>query len=994
MFRINTKEKSKAINLKPDYYDSIYRINCYLNNEIKTIVTSYISCYTYDINLIIESTTSQAIKKLKNDYLSFVLVHEYEIAKLAGVIDGKNDREKFLSYIYLTDNNDWLDYLFNKYTKLKDRIEKYIFNFIKFFRYFIINLKNDLGKIKKKFIFDEKIKEINLFLGDFHSGNKYVIKIGFCGNKNLYFKPRKCSNGIFLKNTILKLNTLGAKMECVIPKTYSTDTYSWVEELTLNNRFNSMNSVSNFYYNQGKFLFLFNFLGTTDIIPDNIIITNNLPGYFDLESIVTMPKYKIKGTIRYEFEESVVKTGMLPVWMINNNFERDILSSSFFKFNTQKVSTKIWSLKNDFVFEYRNTIQNFSFKDDQHLPKLNNQYIQLNEELLDKVEEGYTFLHNLVQTNKKELSFFFKSQVNTISNRQRVILHPTSVYSLFIREVCIPEYLEGKLNIKKIIKTLVKISETDNYKINENRLIKSIEEQLEIMDIPYFYVDLKKGYLYDGNDKILSKDWNFNAYEYISYKLNSLNKNNLKFQLEIIRKTCEFAFEHYQVKYNKEEKLNFRKNYFTDKINNIKVDKNKYLDTAISIGEEILNKSFIFDNTINWVSKVRDPTDGRYHISLLNYDLYDGLSGMVILYLYLYKYSKKEAFKLVALKIYDLLNDLIINRFRNKFYSKLDKGSLDFYPISPYAFPSSFLFLSTHIKTVVGEKYIQVNTLETSLKEIEKIISTNKNFDYLLGHAGLIDFLINFMSEFQEKSVNSLANKILNKSMRYLILNAQNKNKNIWWNFIEDGNFKELGGFAHGSAGIAYSLFKTSIEMNKNYVYDYAIGALNHDRFFYNKNIQGWFDNRNENDSSDSAAWCHGSSGIALSRLLISKYHKDDLLEKELKIAKKNIITRGLQGNQCVCHGDLGNMEILMAVNNYLNDNKSNNNIYNYLNKLCDSFDKGLKFNYGDGGRMELLGLFMGFSGIAYQMLRFYNWENTPSILCLETPKKLNNELH
>lgn len=43
---------------------------------------------------------------------------------------------------------------------------------------------------------------------------------------------------------------------------------------------------------------------------------------------------------------------------------------------------------------------------------------------------------------------------------------------------------------------------------------------------------------------------------------------------------------------------------------------------------------------------------------------------------------------------------------------------------------------------------------------------------------------------------------------------------------------------------------------------------------------------------------------------------------------------------------------------------------------------------------MELLGLFLGYAGFGYQMLRFYDWEDTPSILCLETPKTKNNELH
>ena len=99
----------------------------------------------------------------------------------------------------------------------------------------------------------------------------------------------------------------------------------------------------------------------------------------------------------------------------------------------------------------------------------------------------------------------------------------------------------------------------------------------------------------------------------------------------------------------------------------------------------------------------------------------------------------------------------------------------------------------------------------------------------------------------------------------------------------------------------------------------------------------------------------------------------------------------GFLGNQCICHGDFGNLEILKGLSN---KHKNDSFIWNYLDKLCDDFSLNKKNNCGDGGQMELLGLFMGYSGFGYQMLRFYDWKNAPSVLCLETPNTLNYELH
>lgn len=54
----------------------------------------------------------------------------------------------------------------------------------------------------------------------------------------------------------------------------------------------------------------------------------------------------------------------------------------------------------------------------------------------------------------------------------------------------------------------------------------------------------------------------------------------------------------------------------------------------------------------------------------------------------------------------------------------------------------------------------------------------------------------------------------------------------------------------------------------------------------------------------------------------------------------------------------------------------------------------GLDLLEGDQGTTEVLGMFTGKTGIAYQFLRFFDWSKTPSVLCLEVSHKLNKVLH
>ena len=56
--------------------------------------------------------------------------------------------------------------------------------------------------------------------------------------------------------------------------------------------------------------------------------------------------------------------------------------------------------------------------------------------------------------------------------------------------------------------------------------------------------------------------------------------------------------------------------------------------------------------------------------------------------------------------------------------------------------------------------------------------------------------------------------------------------------------------------------------------------------------------------------------------------------------------------------------------------------IYNSVAELRISKDQDIIC--GDDNRNSQVGLFMGFAGIGYQLLKFYDWKNIPSILCLE----------
>lgn len=99
-----------------------------------------------------------------------------------------------------------------------------------------------------------------------------------------------------------------------------------------------------------------------------------------------------------------------------------------------------------------------------------------------------------------------------------------------------------------------------------------------------------------------------------------------------------------------------------------------------------------------------------------------------------------------------------------------------------------------------------------------------------------------------------------------------------------------LGGFAHGSSSMATAIFLLYKQFGDIRYLEAFKHSLLHDRSFYSDKIQGWIDGRNPSYEEDSGSWCHGATGIALSRLILaSEGFSDKTMVKELKIAINQI---------------------------------------------------------------------------------------------------------
>lgn len=167
--------------------------------------------------------------------------------------------------------------------------------------------------------------------------------------------------------------------------------------------------------------------------------------------------------------------------------------------------------------------------------------------------------------------------------------------------------------------------------------------------------------------------------------------------------------------------------------------------------------------------------------------------------------------------------------------------------------------------------------------------------------------------------------------------------------------------------------------------------AFAYERHLFSPDANNWPDLRSgskpgdENETYKMSAWCHGAAGIALARLGCLRFVDDAAIRQEIEIGLQTTISKGLGNSHSLCHGDLGNMDILLSAAQVLERSEFLECIEQATPKLLDTIDRQGWVSGGPMG-LETPGLMLGLSGAGYALLRLAFMYHVPSVLQLEPP--------
>ena len=413
-------------------------------------------------------------------------------------------------------------------------------------------------------------------------------------------------------------------------------------------------------------------------------------------------------------------------------------------------------------------------------------------------------------------------------------------------------------------------------------------------------------------------------------------------------------------------------------------DRNQlYLSVADAIGTRLSRDALWSGQRCNWLGAAMEPVDGSWKIAQRTFgpELYSGTSGIALFLGRLYAAVDERIYRMAAL-------------------GAIRQALARVEDLAPMAYVSFYSGITgiAHTCTILAQLLDEPQLTERGLDLLATLPTVDldtQGLDVLSGCAGAIPALLRLGHQHQQP-------QLIDRAVAYgqhLLKTARQWPFGCSWDTMglpgqSEPASRDLLGFSHGTAGIAWSLLELYQETQHEQFRQAAEAAFQYERYWFSPQQQNWPDLRNLQEPGNPPgepgfmlAWCHGAPGIGLSRVRAFQLLGDRQMQEEAIIAA-NSTARVLEQSVmaagqsfCLCHGLAGNAELLLYAHQVLGNS-------HYL-ALAEQIGQYGALQYhasqtpwpcGVLGAGETPGLFLGLAGIGYFYLRLSSPQHVPPI--------------
>ncbi len=904
--------------------------------------------------------------------LGRTMVLELNVARLKDLLEGDTPAERFRSFIEGLRQPDRSIAILAEYPVLARQLAICISRWAEVSLEFLGRLCADWEAIRAGLSPGNDpgvLVELAGGAGDTHRGGRSVMVARFESGFRVVYKPKPLSIDVHFQELLAWLNDLNPGPPFRTLAVLDRGLYGWVEFVE-HTGCSSTAEVTRFYHRLGAYLALLNALNATDFHLENLIASGDHPMLIDLETLFH-PEFDpydrtdagiVAGR---QMADSVLQVGLLPqrLWSAEDYTGIDIsgLGGEAGQLSPDRVP-RLADAGTDVMRYVRERVE---LPGEANRPFLDG--VEVNA--LDYVEEllaGFTAMYRLLIAHRAELMAPDGPLAPFAGDEIRVLLRPTRTYDQLLFESFHPDMLRDALDRDLLLDRLWVVVPQRPFMANA---LAAERVELQEGDIPIFTTHPSSLDLWSGRGDVIQGVLTESGSSLLDRRLRQLSEEDLQRQLWTIRSslatlaTAEIDLDVPSVPaYQLQPSRNG-------------TGRARLLDGARAVGESLVATAVLGEQDVAWLGLVR-LDDTTWELAPLGMDLYNGTPGIALFLAYAGRILGEERYTALSRRGF-----FAISRHVEQFGAELPG-------IGGFEGWGGMLYTLTHLGTLWQDAAVLDRAAEV-VGVLARFVEQDDAYGVVRGAAGAIGSLLAYHR--CVPSGQALAAAVACGD--HLLAAAQPMGSGLGWVASGSGP-APLGGFGHGATGIALALLELAAVTGDARYRLAAQQAVDYERSLYRQDAGNWLDLRQASASGAdtaggpprfSVAWCHGAPGIGLARLAARQHLDDEQLDHEISAALQATLADGFGQSHSLCHGDMGNLELLRAAGQVPGGGRWRAEADRVAAMVLDSIDRD-GWQCGGPQGVEMPGLMLGLAGIGYQLLRLAEPDAVPSVLLLAPP--------
>ena len=907
--------------------------------------------------------------------LDRTLVLELNVARLRGQLRGATPEERFRDFVEGLRRRDAALAILQEYPVLARQVVERIETWLETSLEFLGRLGSDWPLLRSEFFAGAdpgRVSEISGGAGDSHRGGRSVVITRFTSGAKIVYKPRSLSVDIRFQELLDWLNRRGDYPPFRTLKVLDRASHGWVEFVEAS-PCSSAEEVERYHRRLGGLLAILYAIGAVDFHFENLIASGDQPVPIDLESLLH-PRIP-----RPEFErpderlavralwESVLRVGLLP-YRVGEDQE-------FAGSDLSGVASVAGKPSPDRVLQWEQvgsdqmkaTRKRLTMAGGRNRPTFGGKEADVADHI-DAVSGGFQEFHRLLVRHREALLSGEGPLARFSQNSVRAVLRSTRGYGFLLEDSFHPDFLRDALDRDRFFDRLwVGIEELPALE----RVIPREHRDLWAGDVPYFEARVDSTDLLDSRGEPIPGYLLEPSLAAVRRRITQMREEDLERQTWLTRISLGTLL-----------------------LNRDKGDWPGFplTDPGTPAGGEALSANLITAarNLGDWFDRmaVRDERDLTWvGVDLRNQvwslfpiseDLYAGTPGIALFLGYLGAVTGDARYGDLA------------RRGMNTLLRRLDHVAGDVRSIGLYQGWGGVIYTLAHLGAL-GQDAGLLERAERMADRIASLADADADLDVVAGAAGGTAGLL----ALGRASGSKRALEVARQCGERLLSTAKPTGPGVSW-FIRIGGDEPQTGFSHGASGIALALADLAAATGDERFRRTALSAFDFEREYFWRDLYHWVEEGTTTGTTPqdrdrvvektlAMTWCYGAPGIGLARLGALRHLDDPVLREELDRAVSFTVERGFGKNHCLCHGDLGNLDLLLLAHAKFGDPGLAGTILRLTRGILRNIETS-GWLCGTVGSIEAPGLMNGLAGIGYGLLRAASPDRVPSVLAMEPP--------